>query len=247
MDLICRNKFDGAFYHVLHDCVVPNICNIKRLQERNGSACYDTWQGRWIKLFAPNSNRVGKCTERPSKDKCAVSAALNRLLPVHAKPSDIVVLQRSNTRIFEPRSFAALCSQLRTRGRVVVYKGTESAQTTVQIFQKARYLVGYHGAGLVNAFFMNNGTRILEISTYQDLNNTVPWRSNMKEVTKYGSYEQRVLRVPLQQLLEANNVSHRDRDPDHFVKNLRHVSLTREDIQQIVEFERDPAVSLQGK
>ena len=239
MDLICRSRYDGAFFHVLHDCVIPNICNIEQLQYRNGSACYDTWQERWIKLFAPNLKRVNKCTERPSTDNCDVSAALKRLLPVHAKPSDIVVLQRSNTRIFEKWSFNRLCSQLRTKGRVVVYKGTEDPRTTVEIFQKARYLVGYHGAGLVNAFFMNNATRILEISTYQDLNNTVPWRTNMRKVTKYGSFEQQVLRLPLQQLLKTNKVAYRAHDSDHFVKNLRLVSLTRENVQQILDFITD--------
>ena len=53
MDLVCRNRFDGAFYHVLHDCIMPNICNIEMLQKRNGSACYDSWQTQWIHLLAP--------------------------------------------------------------------------------------------------------------------------------------------------------------------------------------------------
>ena len=120
-----------------------------------------------------------------------------------------------------------------------MYTGKESAMQTVQIFQKARYLVGYHGAGLVNAYFMNNGTRILEISTYRDLNNSVPWRSNMKEVTKHGTFVTHVLRLPIQQVLKANNVTYRRHDPDHFVKDLKFVSLTKNDVVNIVEFAKN--------
>ena len=212
------------------------MCNIERLQERRGSACYDTWQSRWIQLLAPASKRTEKCVERSSKDDCLVGPALNRLLPVHANPSDIVVLQRSGTRKFNQETLAALCSQLSKKGSVVLYRGTESARATVDVFQKARYVVGYHGAGLANAYFMNNATRILEISTYIDLNNTIPWRTNMKEVTKYGQFDTRVLRIPIQQLLETNNVTYRTYDPDHFVKDLKYVSLTHTDMREIVDF-----------
>lgn len=234
---MCRNRYDGGHYHVLHDCVLPNICNIERLKEERGSACYDRWQSRWIQLLAPGSKKTTNCVARPSTDGCPQSATLHRLLPVHAKPSDIVLLQRSNTRIFERDTFARLHSQLLAKGNVVVYTGQESPRATIEIFQKARYLVGYHGAGLVNAYFMNNSTRILEISTYTDLNNSVPWRTNMKEVTKYGKFETQVIRLPIQQLLRANNVSrYVTTDPDHFVKGLKYVSLTQQDVQRIVEF-----------
>ena len=236
MDLVCRNHFDGVFYHALHDCVLPNICKIENLQKSNGSACYDNWQDRWIKLLAPNSHRVNKCSKVVSNKQCAVSASLYRLLPVKAEPSDIVILQRSNTRIFDKKTFDALRSGLSKKGKVVVYTGRESAMKTVHIFQKARYLVGYHGAGLVNAYFMNNGTRILEISTYKDLNNSVPWRSNMKEVTKYGTFVTHILRLPIQQVLKTNNVRYRTHDSDHFVKDLKFVSLTENDVQNIVNF-----------
>ena len=112
------------------------------------------------------------------------------------------------------------------------------------MFRSADFLVGYHGAGLINAYFMRNSTRILEISTYKDLNNTIPWKSNMKHVTKYGEFYSKVLRIPLQQLLAANptrrygfRVDNRSVvDPDHFVKNLKYVRLTNKDVEQIVNF-----------
>ena len=236
MDLICRNRWDGAFYHVLHDCVVPNICNIESLQRSHGSACYDNWQDRWIQLFAPNSKKVNKCVNAPLNKPCMVGAVLHRLLPEKHQPSDIVVLQRANTRVFVEESFNALRSELGKKGKVVVYTGKEDPRKTVEIFQKARYLVGYHGAGLVNAYFMNNETRILEITTYTDLNNSVPWRSNMKEVTKYGRFDTSVLKLPIQQLLRTNNVSYTTHDTDHFIKDLKFVSLTKSDVRKIVDF-----------
>ena len=173
----------------------------------------------------------------PSKHECAVSPALNRLLPVHETSSDIVLLQRSNTRIFAKETLDMLYSQLSKKGRVVIYYGTETPLNTVRIFQKARYLVGYHGAGLVNAYFMQNSTCILEISTFTDLNNSRPWRSNMKEVTKYGTFDAQVLRIPIQQLLNSNRVKYRARDTDHFVKKLKYVTLTDNDVRTIVEFQ----------
>ena len=117
-----------------------------------------------------------------------------------------------------------------------MYTGTESPRKTIKIFQNARCLVGYHGAGLVNAYFMNNATRILEITTYTDLNNTATWRRNMNEVTKYGSFAKHLLRIPIQQLLRTNNVSFRANDTDHFVKNLKYVSLTAKNVKTIVDF-----------
>lgn len=236
MDLVCRNKHDGAFFHILHDCIIPNICNIELLQKRKGAACYDDWQSGWMRLLAPDSQRITNCDTRPSKDHCTVSHALSRLLPVQDKPSDIVLLQRSNTRMFENRTFHALHQQLSKKGNVIVYTGNESPVSTVNIFQRARYLVGYHGAGLTNAYFMQNRTRILEISTFNDLNNSVPWRSNMEKVTKYGTFKTHLMRVPIQQLLKANNAEYRTYDSDHFVKDLKYVSLTHSDVQRIVEF-----------
>ena len=237
MNLECKTKFDGAFYHVLHDCVIPNICNIERLAKQSGFACYQDWQSPWIKLFAPNASKTERClVPPPPKRPCAVSETLYRLLPTIRRPSNIVLLQRSNTRIFTEETFKKLYSALSKKGDVVVYTGRESPKETVHIFRNARVLVGYHGAGLTNAYFMNNGTRVLEITTFKDLNNRDPWRSNMRAVTRYGSFVRRVLRLPIQQVLAANNISYRAQDADHFVKNLKYVSLMRHDLQKIVEF-----------
>jgi capsular polysaccharide biosynthesis protein len=139
--------------------------------------------------------------------------------------------------VFDDESIATLTKTLRRRGNVVVYTGNETPSETVDMFQRARYLVGYHGAGLVNAYFMHNDTKILEVSTFQDVNNTVRWRSNMKAVTKYGRFTTKVLRVPVQQILRANNVKlMRTYDTDHFIKNLKYVSLTDQDVYEITTF-----------
>ena len=242
MDLVCRNKFDGAFYHQLHDCILPHICSIAKLHRENGTACYDTWLSRWIKFLAPTSKRVLSCNFTQLKEKCNRDDTLKSLLPAsRRKPSHIVLLQRSNTRMFDKVSFINLKRALQSLSPLIVYNVTESVPQTVEIFRNAHFVVGYHGAGLANVYFMKNFTRVLEISTFVDLNNSKHWRTNMQEVTRYGTYFRRVVRLPLQQLLQANNVTYRDRDPDHYIKNLRWVSLKHQDIRSILDFGRSSA------
>jgi hypothetical protein len=148
-----------------------------------------------------------------------------------------VLLHRNNTRVFEPLSLARLRDALSEKGRVVIFTGKESPLQTVRIFQRARWLIGYHGAGLANAYFMNNSTRIVEISTYEDIESRVEWRTNMREVTKYGQFETLLLRIPIQQIMEANGVHSLPlHDVDHFVKDLRYVKLTSQDVQRIMGF-----------
>lgn len=235
MDLRCRSRFDGAFYHVLHDCILPNVCHIQTLREqRLPEACTNPWLTHWLHLLVPNLTIVETCTQRPHDNPCPTDATLKSMLPIRAVPSTTVVLQRRNTRTFDAPTFDALVRSLGALGEVVVYTGAESPLETVRVFQRARYLVGYHGAGLVNAYFMHNATRILEISTFTDLNNTRPWRSNMKEVTKYGDFRTRILRLPIQQILHG--AAYRHNDTDHFIKDLKYVPLTRHDIEGIVRF-----------
>ena len=264
----CRNTpyyipfctpFPGAFFHRLHDCIFPEICLIEKLHQQNGSACYEDWQAHWVKFFAPHSQRAKTCGQnvihgsRPRRRPCAIRETLERLLRTTSNSEIIqsdssgfksVLLKRTNSRIFDSESFDNLFKSLRKQGSVFVYTGRESVPKTIQMFRSADFLVGYHGAGLINAYFMRNSTRILEISTYKDLNNTIPWKSNMKHVTKYGEFYSKVLRIPLQQLLAANPTrrygfrpdNRSAVDPRHFIKNLKYVRLTHKDVEQIVDF-----------
>ena len=237
MDLVCRNRFDGAFFHQLHDCIMPHICEIDSLERSSGSACYDSWQDRWIRILAPHSKRVARGCQRPSpRASCNTYETLQRLVNAKVAPSSdtVVLLKRSGTRSFD--EFDKIRDALQHVGPVVVYTGNEPARRTMDLFQNAKYLVGYHGAGLVNAVFMRNHTKILEISTYQNLNNTVPWRSNLPSVTRWGTYVTRVLRLPLEQVLSANKAPYRVKDPDHYIKYLKRVRLTDADLREIVAF-----------
>lgn len=49
-----------------------------------------------------------------------------------------------------------------------IYAETLSYQEQVAIFNKAKYVVAPHGAGLTNIFFMNSGTSVLEMATKAD-------------------------------------------------------------------------------
>ena len=58
--------YPGEFFHVLHDCILPEICLIEQLHQQNGSACYEDWQAHWVKFFAPHSQRAKTCGQTSS-------------------------------------------------------------------------------------------------------------------------------------------------------------------------------------
>ena len=149
MDLTCHHQWARAYFHTLHDCIMPHICHIEQLRRTNGSACFQTHLEKWIKLLSPNVQRRHHCWRTSKWVDCGVDDSLKRLLPYRDKtPTDIVLLHRNNTRVFEPHSLARLRDALSEKGRVVIFTGKESPLQTVRIFQRARWLIGYHGAGL---------------------------------------------------------------------------------------------------
>jgi len=249
VDLKCLARYPSAYYHVLNDCVLPKVCTISWLGEHNATACYSYAQAPWVNLLAPSSKQcsffvywLGK--KKRMERSCNIDRTLKSMLPTRIlSGSRVVLLQRSaSTRSFDPRTLSSLIAALESIGPVTVFTGRESPWETAAIFQDARYVVGYHGAGLANLFFSNNGTRVLEVTTFLDLESTWTWRSNMPEVTRYGQFKTRVLRIPLQQLLSANHASYTSSDTDHFIKDLKWVSLTAHDVREIVDFGRETVV-----
>ena len=123
--------YPGEFFHVLHDCILPEICLIEQLHQQNGSACYEDWQAHWVKFFAPHSQRAKTCGQnvihgpRPTRRPCAIGETLERLLRTTSSSEIIqsntsgfksILLKRKNTRIFEPESFDDLFESLWLRG-----------------------------------------------------------------------------------------------------------------------------------
>ena len=133
---------------------------------------------------------------------------------------------------------------------VKIYTGDESLSDTIQLFHGANAVIGYHGAGLANAVFCQNGTKIVEISAV--LPSGILWRSNVemkgkgKDVTKYGRFETLRIGIPVEKLVKANNKTMDDAkmdlilkphlDLDHYVKDLQWVFADDEILTEITSF-----------
>jgi len=124
-----------------------------------------------------------------------------------------------------------------------VYQGTESHSDTIAIFRNAALIVGFHGAGFANALFSRRQpVYVYEWSTYQNVNNTVPWRANSPELVKWmggqlpGQMISRVERFPIQQLGFSNGTISHHPDIDHLIKDQKWIRLTTEDIDRVAAF-----------
>ena len=124
------------------------------------------------------------------------------------------------------------------------YIGNESILATMRLFNAAQFIVGYHGAGLLNCIFSRvEHPHVYEITTFMDLNSTKSWRSYVGATCRSWNPAVRVVIQKLPQVLHANgpsgNVNHmklRRAPPsvvDHAIKNLRYVALTSSDLNAI--------------
>lgn len=64
---------------------------------------------------------------------------------------------------------------LNEKGFVTVYNEDYSFQDLVSLYQRTKYLVSVHGAGLTNMLFMNQGSHVLEL--YKRVSNKSDWHS----------------------------------------------------------------------
>lgn len=230
MDLVCRNRHDGGYYHQIVDCLMPQLPLLLALNAQGGSACVSTWMTRWMTTLFANVSIVNNCTTRegweetvPAVVSSRYDGMANALRPfVRDRLQDtIVVIRRLRTRrILEE---ADLVRALTTCGPVVVFDGTESLRRTVDLFRNARVVVGYHGAGLANIVFSRNGTVLIELTTY--VRGTRSWRVNTPSVTKWGSFHSYVIHIPILHILRANNRTCDVADRDHCIKDLPVVTV----------------------
>lgn len=233
MDLTCHSKFDGAFFHQIYNCLLPVVAHMYAAHAMRGTVCVSPFMRRWYHALAPNATLVETCAHpAPTIVPASPRAILERLLqPYDAPAQHIVLVLRNKTRTF--MHFERLRDALTTLGRVVVYKGTESAAATIALFRNARAIVGYHGAAFSNAVFARNATTV-ELTTYAALNSSRMWRSNGESLRPWLSRPFVVLPIPLSRLLAANGVALRVKDSDHFIKNLRRVPLEVDTIERVV-------------
>lgn len=255
MDLRCTVAWhDGAFYHQIIDCLMPFVAYAYAARQLGGAVCASPGAARWLRTFRVRV--VDPCPREyhapphlasgPIATASLVDALTRDVAPASCDDARVVVLvRRHGTRAFTPDSFRRLHRALARVAPVRVFEGNESVVDVARAFVYARAIVGYHGAGFANAVFSRCNATLVEVSTYSDEANARLWRSNIASLRRWRQFGQtHTLHLPLQQVLRANgDIPYRHHDPDHFVKNLRNVSLTDSDAWQIAAWVRSGIVA----
>ena len=105
-----------------------------------------------------------------------------------------VFIYRMNDRMLSYEVYNAIHSVLRVSGdwQVYYYNGNETIAQTVYLFSSASFIFGFHGAGLVNAFFCKKPSVVVfEVSYYVEQEGHI-WRLNSWEYT----YSKKMIVVP---------------------------------------------------
>ena len=92
----------------------------------------------------------------------------------------VLLIQRAETRQFRSPDFERLHQALAgaSSRQVRIYHGNESDRETVALFAAAAFSVGWHGAAMANLAFTPHRLCSVELSTFVDLNGSLPWRCN---------------------------------------------------------------------
>ena len=163
-----------------------------------------------------------------------VLARLTASMGDQTKAWQNVLVTRLRTRRFleEDELFRALSGS--ATDPWVRYDGSASLRMTVLLFSRAQHVVGFHGAGLLNALFSRHPRpHVHEISTFIDTDSRLKWRHYVGRIARRWNGAIRVTTqfIPLPRLLRVNAGF----DPRvHALKNIRWVSLTTRDVRAIV-------------
>jgi capsular polysaccharide biosynthesis protein len=141
-----------------------------------------------------------------------------------------VLISRKNTRKWANEEH--ILRQISLVTPVKIYTGDETLSDTIQLFHGANAVIGYHGAGLANAVFCQNGTKIIEVSVA--LPSGKRWRSNVEMVTKYGKFQQFQILMPFEKLAEANNKTLEDIKTDLIMTPKVHFDYYVKDLQWVM-------------
>ena len=182
-DLRCKSKFFPAYYHKIIDCLSlfvpalndrpPCICTQHEMEKMVAA-----YVEPYVPRFACNKMSKTKFSrDPPNRD----AFFLHRSKRANFS---IVLMNRTNTRIFTHETYEALRKGLAALGSVYEFTGRESDTRIMDIFANTALIVGYHGAGFANAFYSPNGTCVIEISTEEDLSGSKPWRTNSVAISE---------------------------------------------------------------
>lgn len=261
LDLSCHHIYRNAHFHNIADCLLPAAA---KLQGSLGAAdvaarpvlCSGSKLAEYLRVLVPkatvlsadrcNCNSAAFSTDMHSDERYEAVAhgALSELLvasgivdrrPALRRSSAIIWVRRlGHHRIVkhDARLLSALAARL---GPITVYDGTISVRATIALFAGARAVVGYHGAGFVNAIFArpprNLSVCLWEYSTFADLHGTTPWRSNCARLERTNPLVRcHVYRLPLEQLRAAN-----PGQDDADIQNYDYVELSELDVIETAE------------
>ena len=267
VDATCRTEHDGAYYHKIK-CLAELAPVIRDALDGKRRVCADEWLLPALEIFAPGldvfAGACAACARPAPAAPAAASAALAALqrharLPA-AKAADVVLVARRDKshcwsrtcgarrfpagRRFTKAAQRALVAALKPLGPVRVFYGeNETLAETVRLFQDARVVVGYHGAGFANALFQRAAPAcaVEIVAAYDDGR---PWRTNEELVRFNAGLTWRTVRLGLAEVLAANQNEKRPaaeryplvkgvRDPDRWLKTVARVDLNATDVARV--------------
>ena len=267
VDATCRTEHDGAYYHKIK-CLAELAPVILEAQDGRQRVCADEWLLPALEIFAPGLDAfAGACAAcaRPAPAAPAAASAALAALQRHAqlpaaKAADVVLVARRDKshcwsrtcgarrfpagRRFTKAAQRALVAALKPLGSVRVFYGeNETLAETVRLFQDARVVVGYHGAGFANALFQRAAPAcaVEIVAAYDDGR---PWRTNEELVRFNAGLTWRTVRLGLAEVLAANQNEKRPaeeryplvkgvRDPDRWLKTVARVDLNATDVARV--------------
>jgi len=119
------------------------------------------------------------------------------------------------------------------------------------MFARAAAIVGYHGAGIINAVFTPHHACLLEMTTSTTFDEKHPrqWRTNSRDVVLWNPLLQTHAHIILlKEIMAANNLTPWTRanaphfkargagDMGHWIKSLAWVGLTRRTVQDLASW-----------
>ena len=152
----------------------------------------------------------------------------------------LLVSRENTTRNWDSVTLAQLIERLGAVAQqfdthLVIYRGNEPVEVTIEIFHRASAVVMYHGAAAANLIFSNSGQYVVEVTTYMNLESSKHWRSNIYGIPRTDL--RRVLyRVSFENAFpHLKDIVLNDSTADGFIKNTFNVTLQKPDIDNIAE------------
>ena len=262
-DATCSTKYGGAYYHNIK-CLAQVAPVIRDALDGRRRVCADEWLLPALEIFAPGLDVfAGACAAcaRPAPASSEATSAALAALQRHvrapaARTADIVLIARrdkshswSTHRFSADRQFTegaqrALVAALEPLGSVRIFYGeNDTLAETVRLFEGARVVVGYHGAGFANVLFQRTAPAcaVEIVAAYED---GQPWRTNEELVRFNAGLSWRTVRLGLAEVLAANQNEKRPaeeryplvkgvRDANRWLKAVAWVDLNATDVARV--------------